>query len=257
MRQRLITYGSGELGGRVAKLWPEPGGAVIGLTATGKRHAALRAAGVEPMIGGPEKVLEPEDALLFALPGHAKQRQAVEALAGLPPPARAVLISSTGYYGLSAGTITEDTPPGADERSAAIAATEQAFFEWAGQNGVVIRFGGLYRPGRGPLPALLRRGHPLPGPPNKTLALIHYDDAATATVAALQHPAPESVYLGVVPPCPTREEFYRLACRRFDLDPPTFTKSLDHPPAQFDVARFRRDLLPAPAFPDWHEALEG
>lgn len=252
---RLIIWGTGELGGRVARLWRAAGRPVIGLTQTERRHAALRAEGIEPRLGSPVAVLQPEDVLLLAMPGYERQHEAIERLAGQPVPARVGLVSSTGYYGQPRGTVSETSPVGAGRRPAAIAALEQAFQRWAGERGVILRFGGIYRPGRGPFSALQRRGYPPAGPPNKTLALIHYDDAATATLAALQHPAPEAVYLGVVPPCPTRQEFYEAACRQLDLPPPTFEAPLPHPPAVFEVTRLRRDLLPQPAYPDWHRAL--
>lgn len=254
---RLITWGTGELGGRVGKLWVQTGGQAIGLTQSDQRHEALQAAGIEPRIGSPAELLQPDDVLLFALPGHARQQEAVEALSSMAPPIRAIFISTTGYYGLPKGIITEQTPPGEGERPASITAAEQAFFDWAGANGVVIRLGGLYSRERGPFSALRRRGKvSRSGPSNKTLALIHYDDAATAIVAALSHPQPQPVYLAVTPPCPTREAFYTAACARLGLPPPTFGDPLPHPPAIFDVSLLRRDLLPKPAYPDWQAMTE-
>lgn len=256
MIKRLITWGTGELGGKVAKMWRAQGGEVIGLTQTEQRHADLRTGGVEPKIGSPLGLLQQDDALLLALPGHITQKEALETLVSTPPPARVVLISSTGYYGLSSGLVDEETLPGKSERSTAIASTEQIFRAWAGDRGVILRLGGLYRLGRGPLSALARRGQPPPGPPNKTLALIHYDDAATATLAALTYPTPKQVYVSVTPPCPTRKEFYSAACARLNFPPPTFTALLDQPLAQFEVTRLRQDLLPKPAYPDWRAALQ-
>ncbi len=154
------------------------------------------------------------------------------------------------------GMVNEDTPPGDDPRSASIAATERAFNAWTAGNGVVLRLGGLYSRGRGPMSGLARRGAPRLRPPDKALALIHYDDAAAAVNAGLQHPQPENVYLAVTPPCPTRQEFYELACRLLGLPAPGFAPPLGQPPATFDVTRLRRDLLPKPAYPDWHAALE-
>jgi nucleoside-diphosphate-sugar epimerase len=103
--------------------------------------------------------------------------------------------------------------------------------------------------------ALRRRGVAPEGAPNRTLALIHYDDAATATLAALRHPAPQATYVGVVPPCPTRLEFYMRACEVANLPEPGFTSPLPHPPAEYDVTRLTRDLLPEPEHPDWRDAL--
>lgn len=253
--RRLVVWGAGELGGRVAAVWADARGPVIGLTLTTTRHAALRADGIEPRLGSAVDVLRPDDALLLSLPGHANQKIAVEALAETPPPARVVLISSTAYYGSASGRVDEDTPGGQNPRAVDIATVERAFRAWAGSAGVVLRLGGLYRPGRGPMSALARRHAPPLKPPDKTLALIHYDDAASAVSATLRHPAPEPVYLAVTVPCPTRQEFYRAACQVLGLDDPLFDASIGQPPAQYDISRLRRDLLPRPAYPDWRAAL--
>jgi nucleoside-diphosphate-sugar epimerase len=252
---RLVVWGAGELGGRVGAAWAKDGMPVLGLTRSTERHTGLRSRGITPLVSGAPGLLTPEDTLLLALPGSARQQTAVEALADTPPPRRAVLISSTGYYGSPYGRVDEDTPCGGDAHAAVVKAAEMAFRAWAGAHGVVLRLGGLYRRGRGPLAALLRRGTALSGPPDKTLALVHYDDAATATLAALRHPSPESTYVVVVPPCPTRREFYRHACRVAELPEPPFDAPLGLPAADYDVTRLRRDLLPVPVHSDWHDAL--
>jgi len=255
--KRLIVWGAGELGGRVARLWVAAGGRAIGLTQTARRHPLLQEMGVTPHLGSPVERLQPDDCLLLSLPGHATQHEAVHTLAQtqVARPARVVMTSTTGYYGQLRGVINEYTLPGSDERAAEIAATEQAFKEWAGPNGVILRLGGLYGPGRGPFAALARRGTVRIRPPDRPLALIHYDDAAAAIFAALNHAEPEPVYLAVTPPCPPRAQFYRLACARLNLPPPEFAEPLGFPLATFDVARLRRDLLPEPAFPNWLTAL--
>lgn len=253
---QLVVWGAGELGGRVAAAWVERGHVAVGLTQSTERHDELRRCGVEPRLGSAPGLFGPEDVLLLALPGNANQKAAVEALVQTPLPARAVFISSTGYYGTPQGIVNEDTPQGDTAHAIDVAAAETAFRNWAGKQGVILRLGGLYRQGRGPLSALQRRGTVPPGAPNRTLALIHYTDAATVTLSALAHAAPEPLYVCVVPPCPTRQEFYLGACRALGLTEPTFDAPLEHPPAEYDVARMQRDLLPSPVHPDWHDALE-
>lgn len=252
---RLVVWGAGELGGRVAVEWARAGHPVVGLTQGASKHEDLRRAGVEPRTGSAMDMLRPDDVLLLALPGNANQKTAVEALQPTPRPRRVVLISSTGYYGTPVGRVNEETPRGETQHAMNVEAAEQVFRTWADTCGVVIRFGGLYRLGRGPMSALLRRRPAPAGAPNRTLALIHYADAATATFAALQHPSPEATYVGVVPPCPTRHEFYIHACQMAGLPEPVFSPPLPHPPAEYDVARFRRELLPQPNHPDWRDAL--
>lgn len=252
---RLVIWGAGELGGRVGIAWARAGEPVLGLTQSPKRHAWLRAHSIMPQLGSAAGLLASNDALLLALPGSANQLAAVAALSTTPLPERAVLISSTGYYGTPHSRVDEDTPPGNEPHAAAVVAAELAFRTWAGRRGVVLRLGGLYRHGRGPFAAFLRRGMAPAGPPDRTLALIHYEDAAAAALAALRHPSPEPTYVGVTLPCPTRQEFYQHACHIAGLPAPTFGPALGLPPAEYDIIRLRRDLLPRPAHADWRAAM--
>lgn len=254
-RSRLIVWGAGELGGRVATAWARQAKA-IGLTQTETRHADLRAQGITPSTESAAAWLQPADTLLLSIPGHQRQRTALEEIIAQPAPARAVLISSTGYYGATVGPIDEQTPAGTSDRAQAIAATEQLFLQWAGDGGVVIRFGGLYRSGRGPFSAFARKKTVPERPPERKLALIHYEDAATATFNALQHDQPQAVYLGVVTPCPTRREFYTAACEKLNLPLPDFPPVDSTFEMVYDTGRLQKDLLPQPAYPDWRAALD-
>lgn len=257
--RRLIVWGAGELGSRVARLWRTYAGPVTGFTQSERRHPDLITAGITPLTGSPIELLQSDDALLLSLPGHEAQADAVQLLIEqhCAAPMRVVMVSTIGYFGPQAhGVINEATTPGSDKRSQSIAAAEQLFRQWAGLAGVVIRCGGLYSRERGPTSALRRRRTMKVRPPDKTLALIHYDDAAAAIFEALRHPSPEPVYLAVVPPCPTRAEFYTRACQRLELPAPQFDPPIGMPPAQYQIDRLRRDLLPNPAYPDWQTSLE-
>lgn len=239
-------------------------------------HGATRGpggGGVEPRTGDAAEMLREGDRVLLSIAGSEGQRRQAEALNGVRV-RRAIMTGSTGIYGSARGRIDEDTPPGEGDRAQAAARAERAFRVWA-PTGVVVRLGGLYRRGRGPLQPLLRRRAPRPGPPDAALALIHRDDAVTVLLAALLHPQPEATYLAVTPPAPRRDAFYREACRLHGLPRPAFGEAIGvatvaersemlHggtvPPraaAWYDVSRLRRDLLPAPAHPDWREAARG
>ena len=249
----LVIWGAGALGSRVGAGWAGP---VHGFTRTTARHATLRRAGIEPAVGDPLDLLAGGAAaqlrLLVALPGHEAQGAAIARLQRIAPPVRAVLISTTGYYGSQGGRLNEETPAGDEARARSIAEVEEAFAAWAGEQGVILRMGGLYDDQRGPCAALRRRGTTRsPIVPNKVLPLIHYDDAASAVGAALRRAPVAPCYLTVTPPCPTRAEFYAEACHRLKLPIPPQAPAQDAPPAIYDVALLRRDLLPHPAYPDW------
>ncbi|MBN9170179.1 MAG: hypothetical protein J0J11_09730, partial [Microbacterium sp.] len=54
------------------------------------------------------------------------------------------------------------------------------------------------------------------------LNLIQIDDAATITLALLDHPAPESLYLACDDRPVERAEYYALAARLLNAPPPQF-----------------------------------
>lgn len=252
---RLVVVGAGDVGGQVARRWVAAGGAALGITATPRRHRELRGWGVEPSTADPGEVIRPEDRVLLSISGSGSQGEMARHLEGIGC-RRAVMTGTTGILGSPRGRVDESTPTGEGEGPARAAEAEEAFRRWV-PGGVVLRLGGLYREGRGPLQPLLQRGAPRPGPPDRTLALIHRDDAVTAALAALGHPHPAPVYLAVTPPLPTREEFYRAACALHGLPEPAFGEPVGAPLAVWDVGLLRRDLLPVPAHPDWREAIRG
>ena len=165
-----------------------------------------------------------------------------------------MLIGTTGIYGGRGGVVDETSPVGGTERASIAAEAELAVRQWQ-PHAAVLRCGGLYRLGRGPAAALVRRGAPPVGPPDKTLALIHYEDAAMASLAALARERVRPTYLVVTPPCPSRREFYEAACAHAGLAPPTFHGTADA--TTYDVTALRGDLLPSPAWPAWAAAARG
>ncbi len=251
---RLVVWGAGELGGRVARARAAAGDAVLAATRGTSRHAGLAAHGVECVLGDVAGRLRPDDDLFLALPGTALQHEAVRALtAAHVSVRRAVLVSSTAFHAGASGRIDESSPRGTGERAAAVAACEAAFAAWAGACGVILRCGGLWAAGRGPAAALRRSREVPPGPLERVLPLVHYDDAAAAAGAALGVAAPERTYLCATPPSPSRGAFYAVACAALGLAPPG-PEPYAAASAEYDVTRLRRDLLPTPAHPDWRDA---
>ena len=250
----FIVWGAGELGGRVAELAANDGHRVTAFTKSAQRHEALKSNGAYAELGAPGD-LPDESRLLVSISGNANLKTAIETIRTLRPPKRVVLTSSTGFYQGRAGLIEPSTPSGTTERAKQIAEVESMFLEWAGAAGVILRLGGLYRAGRGPLSALRKRGAPPLGPPDKRIALIHYDDAALAAYRALLIEEADSPYIVVTQPLPTRQEFYTAACVMLGLDLPSFGRPLNQAAIDYNTDTTQRDLLPEPMHPRWQEAL--
>ena len=138
--------------------------------------------------------------------------------------------------------------------------------------GVVLRYGSFYGPGTYFAPdglyatMLKRRVLPIPGRGAGMFAMVQLDDAAAATVAALEGPtgifnvagdvpAPASELmaftadlLGAKPPRHVPESLVRIGAGKF------LTYLLCEQPA-VSSERARRELGWSPRHPDWHEGL--
>lgn len=252
--KRLIIWGCGKLGIEAGQYWA---GRVIGFTHSTSRHDELRAVGIVPAVGNPANWLKPDDVLLLALPGHAKQHEAIKQLTNCPVPQRAVVISSTGYYGHPVhGVVSAERPFPTDQpRAQAIAKMEQDFMAWAGDNGCIIRFGGLYTNGAGLRWAKRVSGQPYERDADTTVPLIHYVDAGQATYQALARSEVRPAYVGMVNPSPTRRAFYSQACDALNIPLPIFSPVSEQAPATYDVTPFRTELLPKPMYVDWQTAV--
>lgn len=248
----LIIWGAGTLGRLVGARWNRNDDSnVAGYTKKTRSHDLLREMGIKPHIGSPVDLLTASDHLLLALPGHQRQMDAIKMVSerGIIPK-RSVLISSTGFYGEASGVVDERTPAGTFPRAQAIAQMEAAFHAWTGARGVILRPGGLYNGERGPFTAFKRRGTLPNKPMNRTLALIHYEDVATAAVNALLHPNPQPIYLAVTDPTPTRGEFYRAAVEQLGWEMDVVVEGAADI-VTYDTTQLQRDLLPTPAYPNW------
>ncbi len=210
---------------------------MVATTRSAARAGEMRQSGIEPVVCD---VLEP--ASLKALPvadtvvycvgfdrtADRPMREIYVAglrnvLATLPPPGRLIYVSSTGVYGHSQGEeVDEDAATEPVEESGRVVLEAERLLHELLPGAVVLRFAGIYGPGR-----LLRRqaiqaGEPLVGDPDKWLNLIHVDDAAAAVVAAAERARPGAV-VNVADDRPVRRrEFYALLARLLSAPEPRF-----------------------------------
>jgi nucleoside-diphosphate-sugar epimerase len=108
-----------------------------------------------------------------------------------------------------------EPPRGIQETHAAIRRLEQMVLD---AGGIVLRYGGFYGPGSGITPhgeqveMVRKRKFPLVGSGDGVWSFIHTDDAATATLAALERGRPGQIYNVVDDePAPVREWLPALA----------------------------------------------
>jgi len=217
----FVAGGTGTLGRPTVRLLVAAGHAVRALARTPERGDVLRALGAEPVVAdffdarAMTAALEGSEAIFHLatrIPPVTRMRKlsawrdndrlrsqgaSILVNAALAVSARIYVQESITflYQGLGDTQIFETAPVDAPQplASARDAERETARFSARGGQGVVLRFGAFYGPTApstlATIAAARRRWFPIIGAGDHYMSSIHVDDAAAATVAALQAPA--------------------------------------------------------------------
>jgi nucleoside-diphosphate-sugar epimerase len=182
-------------------------------------------------------------------------------LRALPPGGRFLYVSSTGVYGQTGGEwVTEaDATEPREESGAVVLEAERTLFALR-PDAVILRFAGIYGPGR-----LLRRdallqGAPLTSDAEKWLNLIHVDDGVRAVLAAETRAKPGAIY-NVADDTPmSRRDFYTHLAQLLQAPPAQFAPTpapVEKPEANRRIRneRAKAELGFAPDFPSYREGL--
>ena len=228
----FVAGATGALGRPVVRRLTEVGHEVTGMTRSPEKRRLLEGLGARPVVADalnaaaaqravgearPDAVLNLLTALPSAGPTRARQLRATNEVlqrgtANLIRGARAggarrmVAESFIGIYGFGTGeVVTEGAPLPRPDPNTGVGAGRAAMRSLEGQvlgaegiEGIVLRYGAFYGPGVGTTEAwverLRRRKLPLPGGGPGIVSWIHIEDAAAATVAALERGRPGEVY---------------------------------------------------------------
>lgn len=217
----VVAGATGAIGRPLVSALLAHGHEVVGITRTGTGAAALRSMGVTAVVADALN----REALLPAFAGQSADAVINELTALAKAPARyadmdrtntlrragsanlvelAGLLGATrfltqsiffgyGYRDFGSTVITEATPFGipqgdrTDAVLAALSSAEEQAHSLSGATGIALRYGLFYGGDVDAYAGMLRRrALPVPTGHRGTLALIHHDDAAAATVAALE-----------------------------------------------------------------------
>jgi nucleoside-diphosphate-sugar epimerase len=269
-----LIIGCGYLGSRVAALWLAQGHRVRALTRG--RVEELRGMGVEPVVGDVRELLdlltlEPADTVLYAVTpdrrhGATAEAVWVEGLVNLisamrewPTAPRLVFISSTSVYGQTGGEEVDEAAPTcpADDSGRVLARAEALLLAKWWPEAVVLRFAGIYGPGRLIRGQSLLKGESIPAEPDSWLNLIHVADGAAAVVAAAERGRPGGVYnIADDHPVPRRDFYARLA-ELIGAPPPRFVPPVvsDRVNRRVGNRKMREELRVVPRYPGYAEGL--
>jgi nucleoside-diphosphate-sugar epimerase len=278
-----LIVGCGYLGLRVGRRLVGRGDRVFGTVRSHDRAERLRESGIDPILAD---VLEPGSLDALPVADRALYCVGFDRAAGVPMRTvyveglgnalarlsgrvgRLAYASSTGVYGPCEGDwIDEDSPtvPTHDSGRVVLEA-ERLLGKFAGSDGLatlILRFAGLYGPGRIPRRVSLERGEPIVGDPDRPLNLVHIDDAAESAIAALDHGRPGRIYLVGDDSPRARREYYELAARLLGAPAPQFVPPLPGSPEsvreesskRVSNRRLRTELGVRLAYPDIRTGL--
>jgi len=133
---------------------------------------------------------------------------------------RLILISSTSVYADSNSTITESSEISPDTLSGSLMAEIETILSSLPIKVIILRLAGLIGPGRSP-------GRFFAGKSNipnglAPVNLIHLDDAVNLITCLIETQNAAGIYNGCAPSHPTKAEFYTLAAKIEQLEPPSF-----------------------------------
>ncbi len=237
-----LIVGCGYLGRRVGEILAKRHENVFGTTRHVERKPELAALGITPLIAD---VLDPTslvslpkvDRVLYCVGFDRSARipfstvylgglgHALTALKGRTK--RIVYASSTGVYGRNdGGWVDEETPPEPTTQSGKVVLEAEGLVAASsvrfGSDFSVIRFSGLYGPGRIIRRTALEKGEPIAGDPLRFLNLIHILDAAIATIAVLDWGASGRIYHASDDNPVERQRWYEETALLLGAPPPKF-----------------------------------
>ncbi|MCZ2341218.1 MAG: SDR family oxidoreductase [Bacteroidales bacterium] len=236
----VLIIGCGYLGLRAARAWRLAGCRV--LATTRGRVQELNTLGVVPIR---TDILDPRnfatlpqvDTILFAVgidrsTGHSLRDVYVDGLQNVlehlnqqgTMPRRFLYVSSTSVYGQThGGDVYETDVTSPLESSGFVILEAERLLRSYDRHSIILRFAGIYGPGRLLRQRQILAGAPLIGDAEKWLNLIHVEDGARAILAAESRAQPGAVY-NITDDSPVRRrDFYTC-----------LAEQLHAPPAQFE-----------------------
>jgi nucleoside-diphosphate-sugar epimerase len=264
----LLIVGCGYLGLRVARRACADGRTVYALTRSRADH--LRSLGIIPVVGD---VTDPASLNLPAVEsvvhavgldrrsGKTMREVYVEGLAHLldhlQVPRRFTFVSSTSVYGQTDGSwVDESSPTEPIEESGRVVREAEGLVRSRLPFATILRFAGIYGPGRILRKAALLAGDALLGDAGKWLNLIHVDDGATA-VRLAEKVTGETINIADDEPV-TRRDFYTCSAELLNAPPAAFAAG---PSTRGDTnrrirnAKARRVLQFQPIYPSYRQGM--
>jgi len=232
MSKHVSILGCGWLGKPLGAALAKQGHVVMGSTTRHQNIDGLNAAGIVPVVFDVDELFSEDvrpffnsDVLIISLPQRARagrgeqykaQIQKVTAAACDGHIGNIILVSTTSVYPNNNRVVIEQDADGQNPITQA-----ERIVQDSGIPTTVIRFAGLFGPGRDP-GRFLARQDVVPGG-NLPVNLIHMDDCIEILKKIIYHNRWDLVLNACADEHPTKREFYTKAALAVGLHPPIFS----------------------------------
>jgi nucleoside-diphosphate-sugar epimerase len=232
-----LIVGCGYLGLRIAELWRNQGEQVFATTRKPARAEELARLGLQPVVCD---VLDPTtlerlpaaDSVIYCVANDRSANVSMRrlyvdgvrhVLDVIPSSTRFVYISSTSVYGQTGGEkVTEESTTSPIEESGQVVLEAEQTVRRRRPDAIILRFAGIYGPGRLLRAAALLAGEPLAADPDGWLNLIHVEDGARIAVAAEARGEPGTIYNVSDGRRVRRREFFTCLAKSIGAPEPRF-----------------------------------
>ena len=276
---RCLIIGCGYLGEALAPLLKKAGFEVLATTRGGAGRAErLMQIGATPVVfdASKPKALPGADCVISAMAVDRSSGQGMREVHvdGLTAAMRAfpadevpwLHVSSTSVYGQEDGSwVDEDAPCQPTDTNGEIVLEAEQTLRRQRPDASILRFAGIYGPGRLMRTASLLAGEPMRGDPDRWLNLIHRDDGARV-LAFLAARGAKRMLLNVADNRPTpRGQFYEELARLIGAPAPRWVPRAPGEPwgphernnRRISAAKLLASGWPGFQFPDFKSGLPG
>lgn len=270
-----LIVGCGYLGKRLAELWRERGERVLATTRSTERAAEFARLGLEPVLCDvlnreSLRTMPTVETVVYCVgldrqAGVSMRQVYVEGLgnvlAALRGRPRLIYVSSTSVYGQTDGSEVDETAETCPlEESGQIVLDAERLLQRERPDAIVLRFAGIYGPGRLLRARDLLAERLLAIDPEKWLNLIHVADGAAAVCAAVERGTPGIYNVSDGTPV-HRRDFYGYLAKLLGAPAPRFVPPPEPLPTSEKVnrrilsRRLREELGVLPRYPSYAEGL--
>lgn len=257
----LLIVGPGVLGRLVAEKWREdhPACHIFGQTVTTNHHDELIRIGISPSLKG-TKVTQKFPYVIFCAPPYQTTDYTAdvrEAASNWNGEGSFLFTSSSAPYDcFDNGQCDEDSPVvpiGKSPRTDVLLKAEKVVLE---SGGCVLRLAGLYKEDKGAHVYWLEKGI-VDTRPDHILNLIHYEDAASLSIAILKKKLQGRIFLGCDNHPLSRQEIMDLVSKsgKFDKKFKCFTGTNDPLGKKLNNDKTRKEIRWEPKYPSFARFL--